>query len=374
MNDIKQLIDNLRSDKLCEYLLRNGWTELPSLLDGQVRQFLMPTEEDAVLIPQSNEFSDYYRILSKTLSILALYEDSSLKGLFNKLSNPSSDILKWRIANGGTLSGAISFNAMGNNIEYIKEMLSSTCLDILSPTSYHKKVSVKEVQDQVAKYRLGQTEIGSYILNLICPLGYYQYNLFQVGSEDLPLGRQINVRMLANINTIQNSVLENSSQLEDNVAEGKISVNFLNALSDIYEENRDSEFSITAKWNTYVPLFGDNIISDIILQPICIEKVNEIAEAYTPKQEQNVEKTFYGKIINISGEAEVDERHSVLVTIAAIGEEGNRINVKVELNYSQYFSVVDAAFQSGANVKVTGIMTSTTKTTKLSGATIERLD
>lgn len=374
MNDIKQLIDKLPSDKLCEYLLRNGWAELPNLLGGQVRQFLIPTGREAVLIPQSKEFSDYYRVMSETLAIIALYERNSLEGLFNKLSNPSSDILKWRIANGGTLSGAISFNAMGNNIEYIKEMLSSTCLDILSPTSYHKKVSTKEVQEQVAKYRLGQTEVGSYILNLICPLGYYQYNLFQEGSEDLPLGRRINVRMLENIYTIQNSIFDNSSQFEDSVAEGKISVNFLNALSNIYEENRDSEFSITAKWDAYVPLLSNNIVSDVILQPRCIEKVNEIAEAYTPKQEQNVEKTFYGKITNISGEAEVDERHSVVVTVATIGEEGNRINVKVELNYNQYFGVVDEAFQTGANVKVTGIMTSTAKTTKLSDATIERLD
>lgn len=374
MSDIHQLIDKLHNVQLCEYLLLNNWIELPSLPNSQVRQFLIPTQDDAILIPQTAKYSDYYRLMQESLLTIAKYENTSLKGLFNKLINPSSDILKWRIANIGTLSGAISFNAMGNNIEYIKEMISAAYLDILSPTSYHKKVSIKEVQDQVAKYRFGQTEIGSYILNLICPLGYYQYKLFQEDHDDIPLCRQINIRMLDNISTIQHSVIDNSSQLDEEVSAGNISVNFLNSLSDIYEENKDSEFSITAEWNKHVPILGDNIISEIILQPRCIEKVNEIVETYTPKQEQNIEKSFYGKIINISGEPEVYDRHNVMVTVAAIGEEGKRINVKVELNYNQYFNIVDVAFQSGTNVKVTGIMTSTAKTTKLSDATIEQLD
>lgn len=374
MSDIHQLIDKLHNVQLCEYLLLNNWIELPSLPNSQVRQFLIPTQDDAILIPQTAKYSDYYRLMQESLLTIAKYENTSLKGLFNKLINPSSDILKWRIANSGTLSGAISFNAMGNNIEYIKEMISAAYLDILSPTSYHKKVSIKEVQDQVAKYRFGQTEIGSYILNLICPLGYYQYKLFQEDHDDIPLCRQINIRMLDNISTIQHSVIDNSSQLDEEVSAGNISVNFLNSLSDIYEENKDSEFSITAEWNKHVPILGDNIISEIILQPRCIEKVNEIVETYTPKQEQNIEKSFYGKIINISGEPEVYDRHNVMVTVAAIGEEGKRINVKVELNYNQYFNIVDVAFQSGTNVKVTGIMTSTAKTTKLSDATIEQLD
>lgn len=372
MNDIKQLIDRLRKDKLCEYLLLNNWKELSPLFDGKIRQFLVPTEDEAILIPQTSEYTDYYRIIVDSLSVIALYEQTTLKGLFNKLINPTSDILKWRISDNGTLSGAISFNAMGNNIEYIKEMISSAYLDMLSPAVYHKKLSIKEVQEQIAKYRFGQTEIGSYILNLICPLGYYQYQVFNEYNE-LPLGRKINIRMLENINTIQNSIIDNNSQLDDKVSEGKISVNFLKSLSNIYEENKDSAFSITAEWSSYVPM-QDDTISSVKLKPQCMEKVNAIAEAHTPKQEENVEKSFYGKIVNINGKPEVDERQNILVTVTTIGENNKCINVKVELNYNQYFGIVDAAFQEGSNVKVTGITSSTEKTIKLSDAKIEKLD
>lgn len=374
MNSIDTLIDKLHNDSLCNYLKLNHWIELPVLFDGKVRQFSTPDENDAIIIPLSKIFSDYYKVMRESLSTIAFFEHTSLKGLFNRLINPTSDILKWRIADDETSLGAISFNSMSNNIDYIKDMLSSTCVDILFPATYHKKVLVKEVQEQMATYRFGQTEIGSYILNIVCPLGYYQYELFQPDVHKFPLGRQVNIKLLRDIHAIQHSVITRSSQLQDEVAEGKISVNFLNALTNLYEENKDADFTISAEWNSYIPNIEDNIVSNVELQPRCVDKVVEIVETYSPKQEENVEKTYYGKIVNISGDAEVDNRLEITITIATIGDGGKRINVKAKLNYEQYFQTVDNAFQNGSNVKIVGIVESTTRTPTLCRANIERLD
>ena len=188
------------------------------------------------------------------------------------------------------------------------------------------------------------------------------------------MGRQVNIKLLRNIHAIQHSVITRSSQLQDEVAEGKVSVNFLNALTNLYEENRDADFTISAEWNSYIPNIEDNIVSNVELQPRCVDKVVEIAETYSPKQEENIEKTYYGKIVNISGDAEVDNRLEITVTIATIGDGGKRINVKAKLNYEQYFQTVDNAFQNGSNVKIVGVVESTTRTPTLCRANIERLD
>lgn len=206
MSDIKKLIDKLHNEKLCSFLTLRHWTELPSLFDGQVRQFASPDENDAIMIPIQKNFSDFYRVMYESLSVIAQSEDTTLKGLFNILINPSSDILKWRIADDNTSLGAISFNAMFDNIENIRNLLASTYIDIINPSQFHKKVMINEVQDQIATYKFGQTEVGSYILNLVSPLGFYQYQLFDPTIEDLPINRQININMLKNINNIQQSI------------------------------------------------------------------------------------------------------------------------------------------------------------------------
>lgn len=374
MKNIEKYINLLHNDKVCQYLSLKGWHEISTLFEGKVRQFLAPNEEYAILIPISREFSDYYRVMHDSLSVIAAYDNKTLNGLFNILINPSSDILKWRIADDNTSLGAISFNTMLDNIDNIKNILAATCIDIMNPSQYHKKVMVSDVQNQIASYKFGQTEIGSYILNLVSPLGFYQYQLFDPSVEELPMNRRINMRMLKTINDIQQSVLENSSQLDDNVASGSISVNFLTALTKIYDDNKDSDVSISAAWDINIPTIVDNPISNLTLYPRCIEKVVQTAEKYTPTQEQNVSKTYYGKITNISGAPEVDSREKLVIALAAIGDENQKITVKVELDNSIYSHIVTEAFENGANVKVTGINTTTAKTIKLLNAEIEKLD
>ena len=193
MSDIKKLIDKLHNERLCSFLALRHWIELPSLFDGQVRQYATPDGNDAIMIPIRNTFSDFYRVMYESLNTIALFEKTTLKGLFNILINPSSDIIKWRIADDNTSLGAISFNAMFDNIDNIRNLLASTYIDIINPSQFHKKVMINEVQDQIATYKFGQTEVGSYILNLVSPLGFYQYQLFDPSINDLPINRQINI-------------------------------------------------------------------------------------------------------------------------------------------------------------------------------------
>lgn len=374
MKNIEKHIDLLHNENVCQYLTLNNWQEIARLFEGRVRQFISPDEEDAILIPLVKDFCDYYNVMSNSLKTIAEFENTTLNGLFNILLNPTSDIMKWRIADENTSLGAISFNTMFENIESIKNLLASSYKDIISPASFHKKVMVTDVQNQIATYKFGQTEIGSYILNLVSPLGYYQYRLFDPQEEELPINRRINLKMLSSISKIQQSVIDNSSLLDESVSAGNISVNFLNALTKIYEDNRDSDVSICAAWDTKIPTIIDDVVSEITLYPRCAEKVVQTAEKYTPKQEQNIPKTYYGKITNISGAAEIDNREKLIITIATIGDDNQKVSVKVELDNSEFGHIVTDAFENGANIRASGTYTTTARSIKLIDALIEKLD
>lgn len=83
MSDIKKLIDKLHNERLCSFLALRHWIELPSLFDGQVRQYATPDGNDAIMIPIRNTFSDFYRVMYESLNTIALFEKTTLKGLFN---------------------------------------------------------------------------------------------------------------------------------------------------------------------------------------------------------------------------------------------------------------------------------------------------
>lgn len=369
----RQQIDRIDMQMLCQYLLKRNWQPLYDLVGGKVKQFIYPDSEDVIYIPLFKDFSDYYDVITESLKTLSVVEKSSIQAVYNNLVNPSSDLLRWRIADDITSRGEISFNAMQANIDYIKELLSATCVDILSPITYHKKVQTQAVVKQMDTYKFGQTEIGSYILNIICPLGYYQHTLFDPTAEELPLSRKINLRIFENIDVIQQSIKENSSLVDEKVAAGNISVNFLNALTRLYEENTNAEVNISASWNVDVPNLIPNPIAAIKLEPRYIDKVTCIAEKYLPKAEQNVTKAYYGKITNIAGAAEVESRDKLMISVAAIGDEGQKIIVKVELDNAQYSQLVTEAFNQGADVRVEGVQTLKATSVKLETAKIEKL-
>ena len=370
----KQQIDRIDMSMLCQYLIKRDWQPLSDLAGGKIKQFIYPNSNDVVYIPLFKDFSDYYEVVNNSLQVLSVVENSPIRSIYNKLINPSSDLLQWRISDDMTSRGEISFNVMQANIEYIKDLLSTTCIDILTPrTLFHKKVQTKDVVKQIDTYRFGQTEIGSYILNIICPLGYYQYKLFDAHEEELPLSRKINLKIFENIHTIQQSIKENSSLADDYVAEGHISVNFLNSLTKLYEENINTDVYISASWNRDVPNPSLNPITAIQLEPRCIEGVVYIAEKYTPKTEQNIRKAYYGKITNIAGAAEVESREKLNISVAAIGDEGRKITVKVELDNAQYSQLVTEAFNFGEDVRVEGLQTLKATSIRLENATIEKL-
>ena len=123
MKNIKEYIDKLQNGLICQYLNMNNWHEVETLFNDKVRQFVTPNDDDAILIPMSKEFRDYYRVMLDSISTIANIENDTIKGLMNKLINPAADILKWRISDDETSLGVIPFSSMSNNIDYIKDLL-----------------------------------------------------------------------------------------------------------------------------------------------------------------------------------------------------------------------------------------------------------
>ena len=83
--DLEKMISKLSPERLARYLSIHNWVEIDSLFEGKVRQFLNPQQDDAILLPTDNSFSDYNKIMYRFLCILAEEEKVTVKGLYNKL-------------------------------------------------------------------------------------------------------------------------------------------------------------------------------------------------------------------------------------------------------------------------------------------------
>ena len=375
MKDLKRAIDLITVEKLEKVFSFLKWRELDVLMNGRVRQFVSPDDEYVALIPLVKEFSDYYRVMGETLQSIASFENRSIEALVNRILNPSYDIQKWRIANNYTSDGKIPFFSMTDTIEKIKDVLATAYLDTLNPTRFHKKVYTTDVNKNISEYSFGQTEIGSYILNILCPLGNYQYTIFNPTEQDIPLNRKINMRLLSSIDNIQKDLKNsNNNKVDEDVDQGLYSINFLDSLVGIYDETKDTEMNIIVDWCKDIGFVNEPPISSIKLEPIFMEKVNFIADKYRPKKEENIKKTYYGKIESITANPKVEDREYVQIKIVTIGDDNKKLNIQSRLNYSTFYSIVKIAFDNGSNIKLSGIQKNIGKQKWIDNGILELLD
>lgn len=355
MKNLNHIIDRISYDKIVALLISLNWSEYKPLMHGKVLQYISPNGRYAVLIPTDNSFDDYYSVMEDTLNKISSLMNVSIEALINRILGYSYDIIKWRVSGNNTNSGTIPFFDMATTIDNIKNMLATSYIDVLNPEQFHKKVFTTEVNDNISKYSFGQSEFGSYIFNIMCPLVGFQYEMFDDSPENYPINRRINIHILDSINNIQNDISNgNKIKVDEDVSAGKYSVNFLDSLAAIYDNSLDSKVNISMDWCKALSMINSNIPSDLELTPRIIEHVYEVADKYRPKTEEDVNKTFYGKIESISADSEIDKREYVGIRLIIIDDNNRKSTIQSKLNYQQFYSIVQNAFDNGLTVRLSG--------------------
>ena len=165
--DLTEKINPLAFSK---YLKDTGWVQFQSKRTN-VKIFQLENSEDffQVIIPVDKKLNDYKQAMYKAVETVAAVENKSIEQVMLYLLNPNTDILKIRLEKKEIEAGNILFDDAIHLYENIKKLLAATALDILHPKKYHQG----RIDDAVTKFlsncRFGQTEIGSYVVSVICP-------------------------------------------------------------------------------------------------------------------------------------------------------------------------------------------------------------
>lgn len=352
---MQKAIDHIKIDGIRMFLSQYGWTETEPLRNGSVLQFVSPDGNNAVHFPLDKTLRDYYEVVEYSLKNIALSLNIPIQTLVNRLLNPFYDILKWRMVD---YDGKVPFFSMINELAKIKKILAVSCLDILSPAKFHTKIYTKAVNDNMQGYSIGQSEHGSYILNVLCPLDNYQLYMYKdVDVDEMPLKRKINMCLLKNVNQIQKDLLEgNVNKVDEDVDMGKYSVNFLDAIGDVCTEDTGTKVNIIMDWCDAVQLPPCFDYSNVLFDTSYKRVINDIADKYRPKTAENHQKTFYGKIEAISAKPELLDREYVTIKIATIGDDNKKITVNAKLDYRLFYDKIERAFKKSENIKLSGIL------------------
>lgn len=280
-----------------------------------------------------------------------------------ELLNPLSDILRLRVYGSSAKEGSLFMEDAINLYENARKLLTATAMDIVRPRLLHSGRPPANIADFISKCRFGQTEIGSYVVSVVCPIARLDptetlqltlHDEKSVCAESIT--RQVVNKLVTSVTTVKEAVIKGN--LEDVINQNAesntcISANFLDALSGISIYQEQSSLDIAAK---YAPTIKLNTLPNAM--------VSIDHEYYAPintavkniKRVQEREEAFIGLIGQCKALPDLAVRKQGSITLVYLDKYGNpKTTPLVILPLEDYNSAV-TAHNNGKMVKVVGTL------------------
>ena len=343
-----------------KYLKDTGWEVFQSKKTYiKIFQYEKGHDFFQVIIPMEKRLHDYKEAMLKAVETVAKAENRSVEQVLLYLLNPNTDILKIRLDKKDVEAGNILMDDAIRIYDHAKKLLAATALDILHPKKYHQGRMDDCVLKFLAGCRFGQTEIGSYVVSVVCPFAeldenedYKQLSIFSDEEQCAnSLTRQVTNRVMKNIAYIKEQIdngemnkliIQDESQI--------ISANFYEALGGLNLDSSEADVEFIAEWSPIVKN-ADCAKNRILLTHDYYQPIETTIERL--KDETNKSTRIIGRIKKLESSPDVQKRKIGKITVVYLDENDKRKTVTVNLNKNEYDKAI-RAHERGFHVEIVG--------------------
>lgn len=330
LNAIKTLLPS----QLSGYLTSQGWVE-----DGELSEIaaIWHRKENEyqgfeILQPLTTDLKDYCQRVYDLIEVLSEFEQRLFFDVVNDLNNFHSDVYKIKVMHDDVEGGLIPLNDGILLFEKAKELLTSVVRSTYNKRKYFRGDKSSEITEFIESMRLGQTEYGSYVVNLIAPISHKED---QQDLSKVSISRLVSETLTHSLSAIDESIKEyihtgrNSSF--DRAVEQGVSANLCDALIGISGKTRSRDVKITitlsrAEGELERDQFEHQFTSSMV-------PYLQIASDYYKEKVVLLDQVVSGLVTKLSHE---EEENVGMVTIEAT-VNGVEKSVSIELPTDKYW-------------------------------------
>lgn len=345
----KATLEALRPSEIVAYARSVGWTLL-GFWEGR-KATVWQFGDERLVIPTDNLLADYALRMAEVVEVLAGTEGRSQLALFRDLTTASADVIRVRVASPLTSDGSLGLDEGVTLFRSMQEMLFSAARAAVVPRAYFRSRLPAPAEEYLKKVRLGQTERGSYVATMVCPVSPELGFGAEVEAVEEPFDRKVT-------HTLSNSLLEASNAAKsavlvqsmtpfrEAVAHG-VSANLCDALVNLGELVPEAQIQVGFTWaRTRIQppgAYGSLILpSDSI--PVLREATRILKET---SWEDDTE--IYGPVVRLESS---DPAQGGSVIVQALLDGGAR-KIQLRLNGTDY-AKAQAAHGAVADIKCHG--------------------
>lgn len=224
---LERLASGVSPSAVRDYAKANGWEQVKEGAKGRVFLFRHTIDKLRQLIIPMDFSPDYAEVIVDATARIATLEGRPIEAVLTDLLMPDADILRFRVATRDEAGGTLPLQEGINLLDGAKKAVLAAACSVVSPQSHHPRMSRTETAQLLSSCRLGQTENGSFVVKIACPLSAVKEN-----SADLPFVRRTTEFLLKSAYRIVDAIErdEVESVYEDLPGQPVISSNICDAI------------------------------------------------------------------------------------------------------------------------------------------------
>ena len=355
---------SLRFDRFClnytfssfsRYLLKLNWEKANDLNEyyNVWHSPIIDGKQEELVVPITREVFRLERNLDTIIKILMSFYNKKEYQILDDFENSVKDQVKFRVKSEMTEDGYIPLVEGVRVLENTKEMLIASFLSVNNKKKNFTGPHPETVDEVINNIKMGQTEEGSFIINIYLPNDYYedgQPSLLEEESDSftrkaLTIMEQASTELISKAETYeeQNNDL---SVFDDSYLLG-VSSNLCSAISEI-SSNGKNDVEIEIILNNKIDDKED--VRRIEIRKELIPIIDTVREYY--KQDLTTEDyVLIGHVTKLH--QEVDESEGDITLTCLI--DGKLKKVKLELNET-FYTIAQEAHRNKSYLRCVGTL------------------
>lgn len=360
----EDVLNRLGPTSLQRYAISHGWVRQPLPERFRIALYRLPGTNRELVLPQTQEFGDYKARLEDFVHGLAEAAKVSTRQVLNEVLNPHADILRFGYEAPESRLGFVPFLKGISLFDAALRAISTATYDVVKPEKFHLRMSNPTADAYVESCRMGQTEVGSFVVPCICPVDPASQMPVAAGEETIveeqpAFGRQVTRRVVQSVVQIQEFIkADQVNRLVDPTpGDLTISGNFFESLMAFPVEDQAASLYISTKWDKTIPQpTGPDRVE---VRYDMFEVIEDVARQLRPRKTTR-EDRFIAKVVTLRGEPNADEQMEGEVVLLLFHQEAG-VKARVWLSAPDYAVAGQAHMQNGY-VSLTGVLSKLRKT------------
>jgi hypothetical protein len=247
----RRVLESVQPLEVATYLRSVGWALAGRIGDAA---WVWKQADQSVAVPENTEFADYARRLAELLDTLSQTEQRSELEILHDLSTSMSDVVRLRVLSGVAADGSVGLQEGVTIVGSAKDMILSAARAAVMPRAYFRSRLPGPADEYMKKVRLGQTEQGSYVVTLLCPVSpeLGPSDLASLAEIDEPFDRRV-TRTLAGAvakcaSASREAALKQNMEPFTSAVRDGVSANLCSAIADIGEGLEEGQIHVSFSW------------------------------------------------------------------------------------------------------------------------------